>query len=135
MVKVNKSKASVPAFAVGDQVKVSERVLPIRPAFTHCHKLQQRYISPYRVIEVVNPGAYRLRLPEDYQGVHDVFNEHDLRPWFDPGVDRKLELSDPPVQAHPALNRVVQVLDRKRYGRCPKGAHVLDNPAQYLSAR
>jgi hypothetical protein len=30
---------------------------------------------------------------------------------------------------------VVQVLDRKKFGRCPKNAHVLDIPAQYLCVR
>jgi hypothetical protein len=39
------------------------------------------------------------------------------------------------LQAHLALNTVVQVLDRKKFGRCPKNVHVLDIPAQYLCVR
>jgi hypothetical protein len=38
----------------------------------------------------------------------------------------------PPVQAHPALNKVVQPLDRRRHGRALKNRHVLDTPAMYL---
>jgi hypothetical protein len=30
---------------------------------------------------------------------------------------------------------VEQVLDRKKYGRCPRNIHVLDIPAQYLCVR
>jgi hypothetical protein len=39
------------------------------------------------------------------------------------------------VQAHPALNKVVHVLDRKMFDSCPKKSHVLDIPAQYLCER
>ena len=135
MMKARKSAAKKPAFKVGDKVIVSERVLPLRAAFTQSANLQQRYLGPYTVLEVVNPGAYRLDLPEDYKAVHDVFNECELRPWFDPGADRELDLTNPPVKPHPALNSVVQVLDRKTYGPVPRNVHVLDIPAQYLCVR
>jgi hypothetical protein len=58
-----------------------------------------------------------------------------MRPWFDPGPDRELDLTHPPVKPHPALNSVAQILDRKTYGRVPKNVHVLDIPAQYLCVR
>lgn len=135
MMKARKAVAVTPAFAVGDQVKVSEEALPLRCPSTQSEKLQQRYLGPFTVVEIVNPGAYRLKLPEDYQAVHDVFNESQLRTWFDPGADRELDLSNPLVKPHPALNKVVQVLDRKTYGRVPKTGHVLDIPAQYLCVR
>jgi hypothetical protein len=93
------------------------------------------YLDRYQVIEGVNPGAYRFKLTEDYVAVPDIFNESDLRPYFDPGADRDLDLyqANLPVQAHPALDKVVQMLDRKSYARLPKGVHILDIPAQYLS--
>jgi hypothetical protein len=134
-VSSRKSAASTVTYSVGDLVKVSERVLPLRLPSTQSHTLQQRYLGPYQVVEVVNPGAYRLELPEDCSAVPDVFNEADLRPWYDPGADRDLDLSDPAVEPHPALNRVVQVLDRKSFGRYPKNCYYLDIPAQYLCAR
>ena len=117
------------AFAVGDMVVASERLLPLRAASTQSEKLQQRYFSPYKVIEVVNPGAYRLDLPVDYKAVYDVFNECEVRPSFDPGADRELDLTNPPVKPHPALNSVVQVLHRKTFGAVPKNVRVLDMPA------
>jgi hypothetical protein len=116
---------------------VSTRVLPLRVASTQSKKLIDKYLGPYQVVEAVNPGAYRLKLPKDYVAVPDIFNECDLRPYFDPGADRDLDLDldNLPVQAHPALDKVVQVLDRKTYGRVPKDVHVLDIPEQYLCLR
>jgi hypothetical protein len=72
------------------------------------------------VTEVVNPGAYRLKLPDDFASVCDVFNEAHLRRWFDPRADRELDVTNPSVKPHPVLNKVVQDLDRKTYGRVPK---------------
>ena len=122
MLKALRVAAQNPAFAGGDMVIVSERVLPLRAASTQSGKVQQRYLGPYKVIEVVNPGAYRLDLPEDYKAVHEVFNECELRPWFDPGADRELDLTSSPVKPHPALNYVVQILDRKTVGAAQKCA-------------
>jgi hypothetical protein len=76
-----------------------------------------------------------LILPPSYEAVHDVFNESALRPWFDREGSRILSDDLPPVKAHPALNKVVQVLDRKRCKRAPKNCHLLDIPAQYLCVR
>jgi hypothetical protein len=55
------------------------------------------------VVEVVNLGAHRLKLPAGYVAVHDAFNELKLRPYFHPGADRDLDLEPLPVHAHPAL--------------------------------
>jgi hypothetical protein len=137
MVKAGQTASSTRSLAVGAQVKVSTRVLPLRVTSTQSKKLMDKYLDPYQVIEGVNPGAYRFKLPEDYVAVPDIFNESDLRPYFDPGAHRDLDLglANLPVQAHPALDKVVQVLDRKSYGRVPKGVHILDIPAQYLCVR
>lgn len=110
MMKARKAAASTVTYAVGDQIKVSQRVLPLRVPSTQSVKLQTLFWA-YRVVEVVNPGAYRLEMSKHYDAVPDVFNENDLRPWFDTGTDR--EIHDPPVEAHPALICVVQVLDLK----------------------
>lgn len=119
----------------GDQVKVSTGHLTPRTASTQQAKLQPRYVGPFEVIECVNPGAFRLKLPDSYVAVHDVFNESQLRPWFQREGSRILSAELPPVVAHPALNKIVQVLDRKKHGRAPKGCHVLDIPAKYLCVR
>ena len=70
-------------------------------------------------------------MPKAYSQVHDKFNVEQVRPWLhagDPIVDTDLPELDP----HPSLNPVVQVLDRKKFGRALKHiGSLLDIPAQY----
>ena len=47
-------------------------------------KLSPRYIGPYRVLEKVNPTAYRLELPAELGRMHDVFHVSQLRPFEEP---------------------------------------------------
>jgi hypothetical protein len=85
--------------------------------------------------EEVNPGAIRVHLPASYQLVHDTFSIEDVRPWLSHD-SHALDPEFPAVQAHPALNPVVQILDRKKYGRAPRSCDdLLDIPAQYLVLR
>jgi hypothetical protein len=135
MVRAHKKGVKSYTYKAGDQVKVTTEHLPVRGTSTQAAKLMPRYVGPFTIAEQVNPGAYRLILPSSYEAVHDVFNESALRPWFDKEGSRTLSSDLPPVHAHPSLNRVVQVLDRKRYRRAPKNCHVLDIPAQYLCVR
>ena len=36
-------------------------------------KLNPRYIGPFEIVERIGPVAYRLDLPEEFSGVHNVF--------------------------------------------------------------
>jgi hypothetical protein len=54
-------------FEVGSQVFL--KVSPMRP----------RYIGPFKVNEVVGPVAYKVALPPELAGVHDVFHVSTLR--------------------------------------------------------
>ena len=72
-----------------------------------------------------------LNLPQAYSRVHNVFNVCDVRPWLH--SDRSLDVTYPAVAPHHALNPVVQILDRKKYGRAPRFVDsYLDIPCQYL---
>jgi hypothetical protein len=42
-------------------------------------KLAPRYIEPYEVIEVCGPVAYRIRLPEWFSAVHNIFHVTQLK--------------------------------------------------------
>jgi hypothetical protein len=135
MLRAHKKGTISYQYKIGDQVKVTTEHLAVRGTSSQTAKLMPRYVGPFTVVEQVNPGAYRLSLPSSYEAVHDVFNESALRPWFEKEGSRTLSDDLPPVKAHPALNTVVQVLDRKKYKRAPKNCHVLDIPAQYLCVR
>ena len=134
MIRASKPSSNPHEYCVGDLVKVSTRVLPVRCSTTQVAKLLPRFIGPFEVTEIVAAGAIRLKLPDAYVSTHDVFSVHDLRPWLH-APERRIELEYPDVVAHPSLNRVIQVLDRKKFGRAPRGAEPLDIPARYLVVR
>jgi hypothetical protein len=79
-------------------------------------------------------SVVQIKLPDSYKQVHDKFNVIDIRPWLQ--VDRNLDVAYPEVDPHPALNPIVQLLDRKKFGRVPKhlGSY-LDIPCQYYAVR
>ena len=131
MIRAYKPAANPHEYSVGDLVNVSTHVLPVRCSFTQVAKLLPRFIGPFEVTEIVAAGATRLKLLDAYVSPHDVFSLYDLGPWLH-APEHRLEMDYPDVVAHP---RVVQVLDRKRYGHAPRSAEPLDIPAQYLVIR
>ena len=42
-------------------------------------KLNPRYVGPFEIVERVGPVAYRLNLPEELSGVHNVFHVSNLK--------------------------------------------------------
>jgi hypothetical protein len=66
-------------FNVGDRVllKVSPWKGVIR--FGKRGKLNPRYVGPFTIIERIGPVAYRLDLPAELDGVHDVFHVSNLK--------------------------------------------------------
>ncbi|KAD7477697.1 hypothetical protein E3N88_00833 [Mikania micrantha] len=42
-------------------------------------KLTTRYMGPFEIIERIGPVAYRLSLPDELSGVHDVFHVLNLK--------------------------------------------------------
>ena len=61
-------------YEVGDNVFL--RVLPWKGVirFGKKGKLSPRYIGPYEILERIGPVAYRLALPPELSGIHDVFH-------------------------------------------------------------
>ena len=115
MIDAHKAAPNAHQYASGNLVKVSTRVVPMRCSSMQTAKLLPRYIGPFTVTEVVHPRAMRLQLPQSYSATHDVFSVADIRPWLSI-AKRTLETEYPEVQGHSALNKTVQVLDRKRFG-------------------
>jgi hypothetical protein len=100
-------------FEVGDQVFL--KVSPMKGVmrFGKKGKLSPRYVGPFLVTEVVGPVAYRVELPSNLAGVHDVFHVSTLRKY----VHDPLHVIDfEPLQVQADLKyeeKPVQILDRK----------------------
>jgi hypothetical protein len=134
MIRAHKASTSPHEYRVGDKVKVSTRVLPIRCTSTTSLKLHPKYIGPFTVLDV-DDKVVRLQLPQTYNTVHDKFNVENVRPWLH-SDERTVDPDYPELQAHPSLNPVVQVLDRKKVGVIPRRlSSYLDIPAKYLVVR
>nr|CAD1832661.1 unnamed protein product [Ananas comosus var. bracteatus] len=60
-------------FLVGDHVSL--KVSPTRGIrrFRTRGKLSPRFIEPYEILERVGPVAYRLALPTNLSGIHNIF--------------------------------------------------------------
>nr|GEU58263.1 putative reverse transcriptase domain-containing protein [Tanacetum cinerariifolium] len=66
-------------FSVSDKVllNVSPRKGVVR--FGKRSKLSPRYVGPFEIVERVAPAGYRLRLPQDLVGIHDMFHVSNLK--------------------------------------------------------
>ncbi|KAK8940810.1 hypothetical protein KSP39_PZI010800 [Platanthera zijinensis] len=47
--------------------------------FGRNHKLDPRYVGPFQILERIGVSAYRLDLPVNFSGVHEVFHVSQLR--------------------------------------------------------
>jgi hypothetical protein len=133
MMRAQKASDHPHVYSAGDWVKISTRALPLHLTATQKPKLMPKYIGPLTVVSA-SDKVVQVKLPASYSLVHDKFNVIDVRPWLH--SDRTLDVSYPAVAPHPALNPVVQILDRKPYGRCPRViASYLDIPCSYCVVR
>ncbi|KAK6138914.1 hypothetical protein DH2020_027343 [Rehmannia glutinosa] len=66
-------------FEVGDEVslRLSPRKGLINPK--KGGKLSPRYVGPYKILQRIGKLAYRLELPVEYAGMHDVFHVSRLK--------------------------------------------------------
>uniref|UniRef100_A0A1A8N4P2 Chromo domain-containing protein n=1 Tax=Nothobranchius pienaari TaxID=704102 RepID=A0A1A8N4P2_9TELE len=102
------------AFQPGDRVWVSTRNMRL-PAGSR--KLAARFVGPYPVEKVINPVAYRIRLPRPLK-VHPFFHVSQLRPV------RTSPLAPPPDPEPPprgvgedGIFAIRRLLDARRRGR------------------
>ncbi|GJS03095.1 putative reverse transcriptase domain-containing protein [Tanacetum coccineum] len=108
-------------FEVGDRVmlKVSPWKGVIR--FGKKGKLAPRYVGPFEILERIGLVAYRLRLPEELSGVHDMFHVSNLKkcladaslhvPLDEIKVDKTLRFVEEPVEI---MDREVKSLKRSK---------------------
>ncbi|KAD6795784.1 hypothetical protein E3N88_06680 [Mikania micrantha] len=100
-------------FQVGDRVmlKVSPWKGVVR--FAKKVKLTPRYVGPFDIIERISPVAYRLSLPDELNGVHDVFHVSNLKKCL---ADETLIIPVEEIQLDENLRFVeepLEIMDRK----------------------
>ncbi|GKF53897.1 putative reverse transcriptase domain-containing protein, partial [Tanacetum coccineum] len=100
-------------FSVGDYVllKVSPGKGVVR--FRKKEKLAPRFVGPFEIIEKVGLVAYRPRLPEELNGVHDIFHVSNLKKCL---ADPTLQVPLDEIQVYAKLNFVeepVEILERE----------------------
>ena len=107
-------------FEVGD--KVFLKVSPIRGImrFGQRGKLSRRFIGPYEILSRVGEVAYRLALPPELSGVHNVFHVSMLRKY----------MSDP---AHVLHHEPLEVREDATYVEKP--AEIVDTKEHTLRNR
>ncbi|GJZ57577.1 putative reverse transcriptase domain-containing protein, partial [Tanacetum coccineum] len=99
-------------FSVGDYVllKVSPWKGVVR--FGKKEKLALRFVRPFDIVKKVGLVAYRLRLPEEINGVHDMFHMSNLKKCL---ADPTLQVPLDEIQVDAKLNFVeepVEILER-----------------------
>nr|GEX38357.1 hypothetical protein [Tanacetum cinerariifolium] len=95
---------------IKDRLKVAQdRVV----RFGKKGKLAPRFVGPFEITKRVGPIAYRLRLPEELNGVHDTFHVSNLKKFL---ADQSLHMSFEEIQVDAKLNfakELVEILQRK----------------------
>ncbi|XP_073317723.1 uncharacterized protein [Primulina huaijiensis] len=100
-------------FAVGDHVFI--KIAPMKGVmrFGKRGKLSPRFIGPLEILDRVGTLAYRVALPPNLAGVHNVFHVSMLRKYL---ANPSHVLSYEPLQVAPDLSyeeKPVQILDRQ----------------------
>ncbi|GJR46513.1 putative reverse transcriptase domain-containing protein [Tanacetum coccineum] len=108
-------------FEVGDRVLL--KVTPWKGVvrFGKKGKLAPRYVGPFEILERIGLVAYRLRLPEELNSVHDTFHVSNLKkcladanlhvPLNEIKIDKTLCIVEEPVKI---MDREVKSLKRSR---------------------
>ncbi|GJV41436.1 hypothetical protein Tco_1419876 [Tanacetum coccineum] len=108
-------------FKVGDRVLL--RVSPWKGVvrFGKKGKLAPRYVGPFEILERIGLVAYRLRLPEELNSVHDTFHVSNLKkcladanlhvPLDEIKVDKTLRFVEEPVEI---MDREIKRLKRRK---------------------
>ena len=80
MVRTANKRRTPAEHKVGDQVLLDTHSLRL-PVST---KFKERWIGPFEITQVINPGAYRLKLPSTWR-IFDVINVSRLKAYKSPG--------------------------------------------------
>jgi hypothetical protein len=134
MIAQRKASAHAHVYSVGDQVKISSRVLKPCTSAGSKAKMKPLFIGPFEITRLLGPKTLSVNLPDNYS-VNNAFNFEDVRPWFDHAA-HDLDPEYPAVQSHPALNPIISIVNRRRLpGRLPAAEELIDIPCEYQVLR
>ena len=110
----NRHRNPAPTYQPGQSVWLSTKDIPL---LTESRKLSPRYIGPFPILDIINPSAVKLALPDNMR-IHPTFHVSQLKPV---SVSPLCPPSQPPPPArliddHPAFT-VNRLLDVRRRGR------------------
>ncbi|XP_028084511.1 uncharacterized protein LOC114285649 [Camellia sinensis] len=81
--------------------------------FVKSGKLSQRFIGPFEILERIREVAYRLALPPQLLGVHNVFHVSMLKK-YEPDPSHLLDWFDLEVDEDASYKeRLIQILDTR----------------------
>ncbi|GJS65751.1 hypothetical protein Tco_0680315 [Tanacetum coccineum] len=122
-------------FEVGDRVLL--KVTPWKGVvhFGKKGKLAPRYVGPFEILERIGLVAYRLRLPEELNSVHDTFHVSNLKrcladanlhmPLDEIKVDKTLRFVEEPVEI---MDREIKKLKRRKIAPVKVGGNSKRSP-------
>ncbi|GFS42036.1 hypothetical protein Acr_00g0077830 [Actinidia rufa] len=99
--------------SIGRRHFMGKEVSPCRglKRFSRGGKLSPRYIGPFDIIAKIGEVAYRLALPPQLSGVHEIFHVSMLRK-YDPDPSHVLEWRDLTLEADVSyIERPIRILD------------------------
>nr|GEW76351.1 putative reverse transcriptase domain-containing protein [Tanacetum cinerariifolium] len=100
-------------FSVGDYVLLKVSPWKGVVCFRKKGKLASRFVGPFEITKRISPVAYRLRLPEELNGVHDTFHVSNLKKCL---ADPTLQVPLDEIQVYAKLNFMeepVEILERE----------------------
>jgi len=98
-------------FNIGDQVFLKLTPQKGIRRMGKSGKLTPRYAGPFDIVERIGPVAYRLDLPPNLTGIHDVFHVSQLRKYH-PDPSHVIEHVDVPIQSDLTyLEQPVRIID------------------------
>ncbi|KAD6118981.1 hypothetical protein E3N88_10252 [Mikania micrantha] len=100
-------------FQVGDRVMLKGSPWNDVVHFGKKDKLATQYVGPFEVIQRIGPMAYRLRLPDELNSVHDVFHVLNLKKCL---ADESLIILIEEIQVDEQLHFIeepLEIMDRE----------------------